>query len=1129
MSWLLGALRPCLGGSRTTRRHRATGGEALERRHLLAQVAGAISEDTVWALTDSPFEVTGNVTVQPGARLTIEPGVVVQFRGGTGLNVRGQLVAEGTADARILFERTGGAGTWDGLSFDDTLADNRIRYADMIRGDGQGEAIDVDRSRLLLDHIVWSGTTETILELEHPSLIVRNSQFPASDGSEIIHGEHLSGDEYLIIEGNTFAPIPDGDLLDFLGADRPGPVLQVLNNVFLGGGDDGLDLDGTDAHIEGNVFMNFRRDTNRPTTSNAIATGLPQSGELNSVEITVVRNLFINNDHAILLKENAFATIENNVFVDNRLAAIQFGEVGGTAVLGPGKGAALSGNIFWNNRQLFKNLVDTNNFQTLLTVNQSLLPNEVVDFDGTPVNAHDLGAGNIDADPQFVDAAARNYRLQADSPAKGAGPLGLDMGAFVSGQPVVVAQTPVSTAGGVEFAVGGPGITHYRYRLADEPLSPLRPLSEPIQLQGLAAGTHQLEVVGMNSAGEWVTGQATQWQERTYQVLAPSRVRPGEALPLVARALNWQGATDTAFGDVVSLQRGGQADQTLLFRHGVAAATSRVDTDTSYSITLPGTDRNVEVLPDDFPVEAVQGTLAGNIHWTADREYHVTDDLTIAANGVLTIDPGTRVLLSPRVNVTVNGQLRSMGTASDPVLFHAAQQQPWGGLEFVDAEPSQLSYTFLTHGGGDTSKVFGHSDSQPMLRVNRSSLDCNNCFLINNAGKGFGTSNSRVNIFDSVLSYVDTGGEFGTSVVDIRRTWVMDIPDNRTTFVDDDNDGFYFSSTHASGEPSRFVDSFVIDTNDDGLDHNGARLEIVRAWIEGTTHEGLAASNGQWASVTDSVVIGANQGIEAGYGSPDVTVRQSVIFGNRTTLDPEFPITAGLRFGDGYDGSIDDYLGHITAAYDVLHDNGDNVRNYDGTIPGPKPGAIDITNSLANDPDAVDPSNLTGVPVFGVGMHLLRGSAGFTAGPDGMPVGRIVPATIVEFVVPGAGDFNDDGALDAVDLGLLCAAILAADPAAEFDLTGDGQVDQLDRDSMVFDQLQTTYGDSNLDGIFNSADLVAVFAIGQYEDGVASNSSWADGDWDCDGDFDSGDIVLAFQTGGYSAQAIDRALASDWE
>lgn len=60
-------------------------------------------------------------------------------------------------------------------------------------------------------------------------------------------------------------------------------------------------------------------------------------------------------------------------------------------------------------------------------------------------------------------------------------------------------------------------------------------------------------------------------------------------------------------------------------------------------------------------------------------------------------------------------------------------------------------------------------------------------------------------------------------------------------------------------------------------------------------------------------------------------------------------------------------------------------------------------------------------------------------------------------------------------------------------------------------------GDANLDGFFNSGDLVQVFTIGEYEDDIADNSTWNDGDWNGDLDFNTTDLVTAFQAGRYEA------------
>ena len=70
-------------------------------------------------------------------------------------------------------------------------------------------------------------------------------------------------------------------------------------------------------------------------------------------------------------------------------------------------------------------------------------------------------------------------------------------------------------------------------------------------------------------------------------------------------------------------------------------------------------------------------------------------------------------------------------------------------------------------------------------------------------------------------------------------------------------------------------------------------------------------------------------------------------------------------------------------------------------------------------------------------------------------------------------------------------------------------------------------GDVNGDGLFNSSDLVEVFQVGEYEDGIAGNSTFEDGDWTGDGEFDSADFVFVFQLGIYSAGAAPLATASN--
>ncbi len=114
-------------------------------------------------------------------------------------------------------------------------------------------------------------------------------------------------------------------------------------------------------------------------------------------------------------------------------------------------------------------------------------------------------------------------------------------------------------------------------------------------------------------------------------------------------------------------------------------------------------------------------------------------------------------------------------------------------------------------------------------------------------------------------------------------------------------------------------------------------------------------------------------------------------------------------------------------------------------------------------------------------------------------------------------DYNGDGVIDVADVDLLRAEIKAGSNQLTFDVNEDGQVSLDDLNQYVEspDILHTWIGDANLDGTFDSSDLVDLLAQGQYEDAVAMNSTWGSGDFNADGEFDSGDLVAALSGGGY--------------
>lgn len=63
-------------------------------------------------------------------------------------------------------------------------------------------------------------------------------------------------------------------------------------------------------------------------------------------------------------------------------------------------------------------------------------------------------------------------------------------------------------------------------------------------------------------------------------------------------------------------------------------------------------------------------------------------------------------------------------------------------------------------------------------------------------------------------------------------------------------------------------------------------------------------------------------------------------------------------------------------------------------------------------------------------------------------------------------------------------------------------------------------GDSNLDGRFNSRDIITAFRAGEYEDGIFRNSTFIEGDWNADQEFDSADFIAVFKALTYEQPAV---------
>lgn len=534
-------------------------------------VQGNIVTSTTWYATNSPITVCGSITVASGATLTIEPGVTVLFNPGLGITINGRLLATGTPENRITFTRSGASGTWNQILFNASGSTSRVEHAKMEYF--AGSALEAHNTALHLDSIEWTNSTAQVVDLHTSSIVLLNSHIPGGAGNEPVHFSTMPANGHALIQNCVFgAPRGYNDSIDFTGGNRPGPIVQFLDNVFLGGVDDCFDMDATDAHIEGNIFLNVLQDDERESSSHPIATG-EGSG---TSEVVIARNIFFNCEHALLLKDGGATVMQNNTIVHlvTNVFARTAAPPGGQAIppgiilwgepwrsgRTPGHGAIYEGNIAHD----LHPLIQTTPFplydpaDSFFVVSRSL------------IQSNDWpGVGNISSDPMFVNLAgpmtAQNIRsnlaLLAGSPCIGTGPNGLDMGALVpAGASISGAPSSPTTNTSATLAVAGPGIWSYKWRLNGGPWSAEvslvpqaiwngQPLTAtmlsntpPIALANLTDGSYTVEVIGRNSAGFWQdtnTAASVTWTVATSAPLLitnPSRAGNTVTFSFVAQA-----------------------------------------------------------------------------------------------------------------------------------------------------------------------------------------------------------------------------------------------------------------------------------------------------------------------------------------------------------------------------------------------------------------------------------------------------------------------------------------------------------------------------------------------------------------------------------------------------------------
>ena len=497
----------------------------------VATVGGTMASDQTWTAVGGPYNVISTLTIAANVTLTIEPGSTLYLGDGVNIviNNGGRLVAEGTTNSPIRFTVSPGSGvSWGGMTINGAVGspETRIAYADF--EGNSNTAIEVAGGTLYLDHCSFLTTTHQYVSLDNSSFLISGCYFPTTTAPfELLHGTGgiKAGGRGIVRECFFGSTTGYNDIMDFTGGNRElgQPIIQYFNNVFVGASDDILDVDGTDAWIEGNIFLHVHKN-GAPDSSSAVSGG--NSGSDTS-QVTIIGNLFFDCDQTATAKQGNFFTLLNNTIVrmtktgglDTEDGVVNVQDKVPSPPTTFGAGFYLEGNIIVDADQLVRNYDPA---QTTVTFNNNILP---ISWSGP-------GTGNLVASPllKYIPQVSETYftnwqaaqvlrdwfSLLPGSPARGTGPNGQDKGGLISigasvaspgGTNNQISATltvgTVRTGSGIPAAgfPNGSGYVAYKYRLDGGSWNTETPTSTPISLTGLANGPHHVDVIGKRDSG----------------------------------------------------------------------------------------------------------------------------------------------------------------------------------------------------------------------------------------------------------------------------------------------------------------------------------------------------------------------------------------------------------------------------------------------------------------------------------------------------------------------------------------------------------------------------------------------------------------------------------------------------
>jgi len=242
--------------------------------------SGTISSNETWS--EDTIKVTGDITINNGVTLTINPGVYIEFQGYYGIYVQGRLLSIGSYNNPITYISkdtvlTDVSGGWKGIRFYNTSVVNdtsKIHFCNIKYGN---RAINDETYGTLGGAILVYNYDKVIISNSHISRSKCEKSYVSSVGNGILSCDKASP----IIVGNLI----ENNFDDGIGCKYSSPL--IINNTIAMNIGYGINFYKSyskliNCIIAGNKYANIYQNQSTPeiSYSNIVGEGLSENGNI---------------------------------------------------------------------------------------------------------------------------------------------------------------------------------------------------------------------------------------------------------------------------------------------------------------------------------------------------------------------------------------------------------------------------------------------------------------------------------------------------------------------------------------------------------------------------------------------------------------------------------------------------------------------------------------------------------------------------------------------------------------------------------------------------------------------------------------------------------------------------------